>query len=191
MRDIDDAFAKEMKLSGIFGVYISQVVKNGAADKAGIKEGDILVRIDSSDVNKGSAVREQINRYRPGDNVELKVIRDGKERVFRAKLTGEEELIASLSADQTTVIFGARMRAASDETLKKVGLKHGVEVVDAGGGRINDAGIKPGFVITHIDGNKVVKIEDVEKIIRQSRRSVSIECVGPNGVTSYHALGLR
>ena len=87
MIDIDDTFAKEMKLSGIFGVYISQVVKDGAADKAGIKEGDVLIRIDSFDVNRVSAVQEQINRYRSGDNVELKVIRNGKERVFNAKLT--------------------------------------------------------------------------------------------------------
>lgn len=190
MKEIDDAFAKEMKLSGIFGVYIERIVKGGAAEKAGIKPGDVLVSIDSINVNSISAAQAQISRYRPGDKIEVKVIRNEKERIFRAELTGEEDLLATLTTEGSTVIFGAEIQNVSEEMLKERGLPHGVEVVSVGRGKFFDAGIKSGFIITYINDVKVERVEDIEKVIKQAKRSIIIEGVSSSGITSFYAIGL-
>ena len=70
MQNITDEFAKEKKLESLDGVYVAEVLPGGAADKAGVKSGDVLLKIDGAQVNGGSAVQEKINSYRPNDKVE-------------------------------------------------------------------------------------------------------------------------
>ena len=73
MQNITDEFAKEKKLESLDGVYVAEVLPGGAADKAGVKSGDVLLKIDGAQVNGGSAVQEKINSYRPNDKVELTI----------------------------------------------------------------------------------------------------------------------
>ena len=80
MQPVDEKIAKEMKLSSLNGVYIYEVSKNGAADKAGIKAGDVLVAIDSVKVTDGASVQEAVSRFSPGEKAMVTVIRDGKEK---------------------------------------------------------------------------------------------------------------
>ena len=61
------------------GIYVAEVVKNSPAENAGIKEGDILTKIDSQILNKMSDLRKYIYTKQPGDNVKIKYIRNGKE----------------------------------------------------------------------------------------------------------------
>ena len=88
MRPVDDKLAKEMKLSSPNGVYIVEVLKGSAADEAGIKEGDVIVAIDSVKTANASEVQEQVNRFHPGDRATMTVIRDGKEKVLEVTFKG-------------------------------------------------------------------------------------------------------
>ena len=82
MAPIDDKIAEDLKLSSRNGVYISEVSESGAADKAGIKAGDVLIAIDSTDIRSTSAVQEAVSRYSPGDKAVVTVIRDGRTMKF-------------------------------------------------------------------------------------------------------------
>lgn len=188
MQEIDDTFAKEMKLSTSNGVYIREVIKKGAADKAGIKVGDVLIRIDSAYVDKGSDVQEVINRFRPGEEISVTVIRDNKEKVLKVKLIGVDE-ITDPTGDGT-MFFGATISNASQESLAKVGLTSGVEVTYVGNGKLMSAGIEEGFIITYVNQNKVNVVDDVVKIAKKSKRSLLIEGVYPDGSIKYYAIGL-
>jgi len=79
MQDIDGDLAKEKGLSGTLGVYIAEVVRGGAAEIAGVREGDVLTAINGVNVNSGPAVQEQISKFRPKDRVNLRLIRAGKQ----------------------------------------------------------------------------------------------------------------
>lgn len=61
------------------GCYIVQVVNNGAADKAGLKEGDRIVKIDGTSISSSSEAKAVIQKHKPNDKVEIVVERDGKE----------------------------------------------------------------------------------------------------------------
>ncbi len=79
MVQIDDKIAKELKLSSVNGVYITEVVKGSAAEEAGVKAGDVLVGIGSVRISGSSSLQEAVNSYHPGDVTSVVVLRDSKE----------------------------------------------------------------------------------------------------------------
>lgn len=185
MQQIDDKIAKEMKLSSLNGVYIVEVSKNGAADKAGVKAKDVLVAIDSMKVTTTSSVQETVNKYRPGDKAVLTVIRDGKEKQLEVVFQGTVQENGTVNEDGEVAFYGSYIREASKETLEKLGLKHGVEIVNLGEGKLRDAGAVEGFVICYVNDQAVKTPKDVIDIVKKSKRAVFIEGRTPNGKTGY------
>ena len=82
MQNIDKNFSLQLKLSSEDGVYITGVVPGGNADKAGIRAGDVLLKIGSEPARDAEAVRELISSYRQGEKVDVTVSRRGRELVM-------------------------------------------------------------------------------------------------------------
>jgi len=78
MQEIDGELAKEKGIKDLKGVYIADLVKDGAADRAGVKISDQLTLVNGIPVNSGPAVQEQISKFRPGDKITTEIIRAGK-----------------------------------------------------------------------------------------------------------------
>lgn len=79
MTDITDSMAHQFNLKSMEGVYVAEVQPNSAADKGGIKVGDIITEINLNRVRNGAAVQEQMNRLRPGEQAVITVKRGGKQ----------------------------------------------------------------------------------------------------------------
>jgi Do/DeqQ family serine protease len=86
MQDVNDAIAKKLNLKSLDGVLVVGVSPNGVAGKEGIKEGDVITHINGMAISNGSALQEQITRYRPGQQIEIIVERDDKQRYFNIVL---------------------------------------------------------------------------------------------------------
>ena len=86
MLPINDEIAKELKLSSVNGVYITDMASDSAAAEAGIKVGDVVVEIGGSKVTGVSSVQELVNNFHPGDRAEVKVIRGGEALSFKVVL---------------------------------------------------------------------------------------------------------
>ena len=182
---------EEMKLSTSDGVYISEVVKGGAAEAAGVKEGDILLAIDGTKISKGTAVQELISQHSPGDKVELEISRDGKILRLKTTLIGEETQAMNAYNQQGNVnLFGAQLVPAPRAELEKLGLKAGVKVASVDKGKVRDAGIKAGFIITYVNNNPVASPQDVAAEVKKARRSLLIEGFDPDGNLYYYGIGL-
>ncbi len=190
MQPVDDKIAKEMKLSSVNGVYIVEVSEKGAADKAGIKKGDVLVAIDSLKVTDGASVQEIVSRFSPGDKAQLTVIRDGKEKVFEVTFQGTERENGAVADDGSVAFYGASIRTAPKETLKKYGLKQGVEIVELGPGKMRESGASEGFIILYVNDKPVKSPEEIIEIAKASKRAVFIEGVTASGRTGYFAFGI-
>lgn len=70
--------ARQLKLATISGVEVVSLLRNGAAEKAGLLPNDVILRVNSSVVNEANELQAQIAMFRPGDNVNLSVWRDGR-----------------------------------------------------------------------------------------------------------------
>ena len=79
MTDITDSMARQFNLESMDGVYVAEVQPNSAAEKGGIKVGDIITEINLNRVRNGAAVQEQMNRLRPGEQAVITVKRGGKQ----------------------------------------------------------------------------------------------------------------
>ena len=190
MQEIDDKIAEDLKLSSRNGVYIVEVSKSGAADVAGIKTGDVLIAIDSTTVTNAASVQEAVSRFSPGDEAEVTVIRDGKEKKIDVKFKGTAKENGTISDDGTVAFYGSSIKSASEDTLKKLGIKGGVEIVELGPGKLMEAGAVEGFVIQYVNDHPVKTPEDVIEVVKKSKRTVFIEGVTPSGKTGYFGFGV-
>ena len=189
MQPIDDKIADDLKLSSRNGVYIVEVSKSGAADAAGIKAGDVLVAIDSTTITNAASVQEAVSKFSPGDTAEVTVIRDGKEKKFDVKFKGTAKENGTKSDDGTVAFYGSSIKSASEDTLKKFGIRSGVEIVELGPGKLMEAGAVEGFVIQYVNDHPVKTPEDIIDVVKKSKRTVFIEGLTPSGKVGYFGFG--
>ncbi|MBL7983819.1 MAG: trypsin-like peptidase domain-containing protein [Flavobacteriales bacterium] len=190
--DVDPSLAKEIGLDRPRGVYVRGLTDGGAAADAGIKTGDVIVKVGNIDVNNVPQLQEQIGKFRPGDEVAVTVLRKGQQEVIDMKLRGREgatTVTAARTADRSTV-FGAEMQAATKEELTALRIENGVKVVSINGGKLRSTGIKEGFIITKVDQTRVREPKDVLQALEEKRGGVLIEGVYPNGQRAYYGLGV-
>ena len=189
MRQVTEDDQKELKLSSLDGVYIEEVSAGSTADKAGLKKGDVLIAIDGAKVTNMAFVQEKVNGYRPGDKVTLSIIRNGSARDVAAEFLGTTDENGVVASDGTVAFYGSKLRKAPKETLDKLGIKNGVEIVSVGPGKLLDAGASEGFVILYVNDQAVNTPDEVIEIAKKSRRAVYIEGVTAYGKASYFGFG--
>lgn len=190
MQPIDEKIADELKLSTLNGVYINEVSKGSAADKAGLKKGDVIVAIDSTKITDPSSVQASVGSYRPGDKALITVIRHSKTKVIEVEFKGTAAENGTVEEDGTVAFFGSKIQKASKETLKRYSLKKGVEIVSVGPGKLKDAGAVDGFIILYVNNQKVSSPQEVIDIVNKTDRAVFIEGLTPEGRSAYFGFGL-
>ena len=82
MTPVTEEIATNLKLSSVNGVYITDVMKDSAAESAGLKAGDVLVEIGNVKITTSASVQEAVNSFHPGDKTSVKAVRDGDELSF-------------------------------------------------------------------------------------------------------------
>jgi len=184
--------AGQRGLTVIQGAYVERVGENSAAKEAGIQEGDVILRVDDSEVRNPSDLIEAVGRKRPGDDVVVTYYRDGQERETTATLQNVYGEIARVTRDEreVTEMLGARFETVPEETLQQLNIEHGVRVAGLSRGLLGNAGIRQGFIITHIDNQEVHHPNDISSILEDKTGGVLIEGVTPDGTRAYYGLGL-
>ncbi|MBR1436762.1 MAG: trypsin-like peptidase domain-containing protein, partial [Bacteroidales bacterium] len=189
MSNVTDEIAKELKLSSTKGVYIHETLKGSAAEKAGIRKGDIITNIDGTEIATASALQEKVNSYHPGDKATFTILREGNVKTVEVELQGDAEATGTVDTDGSIAFYGSKIKTAPKEKLEALGLKSGVEVVSVGEGKMLSAGASEGFIILYVNDQAVSKAEEVVEIAKKSRRAVYIEGVTSSGRSSYFAFG--
>lgn len=191
MQELTDKLADEAGYRGdLKGVYVPEIMKDGAAYKGGMKAGDILLSIDGAETRSPSKVQEIVNRYRPGDEIAVRIFRNGEEKELKIKLLGRNSDIAMADSPQSMRIMGAIVEDAPKDRLKKLDLKGGVLVSQVDEGKFKDAGIKADMIITYVNQEPVSSARELADKIAGSTRSVLIEGVYPDGQVEYYAIGI-
>ena len=189
MGTVDKKIADEMKLSSVNGVYINEVLKGSAADKAGLRKNDVLVAIDGQKITDASSVQAKVSSYHPGDKAVIAYIRDGKQYETTVEFQAAAQQNGETDIDGSIAFYGARLKAASPETLKTLNLRSGVQIVSVGSGKMAEAGAMDNTIITHVNGSAVSSPEDVVAKAKKAARAVYIEGVDMNGRAFYFGFG--
>jgi Do/DeqQ family serine protease len=145
------------------GALVSQVMADSAAEKAGVKAGDIIRKVDGKSISNANDLRNTIGMKRGGDSVELEVLRDGRTRKIKAKL-GEQATPVQVSADQIHPgLEGAELETLDASSPQFEG-ETGVLVSSvAPGSPAAQRGLRPGDVITAVNRNRVNSLAEFQQ----------------------------
>jgi Do/DeqQ family serine protease len=190
--EVNSKNAKKLGLDSIRGVLVETVLEDGAASKAGIRDGAVILSVDGFAVNSPSELLEKIGLHRPGYKVKLEVVQNHKQKYHNAILTnkyGTTEL--SKKTDNNVALkLGAQFSNISNELKLKLGISHGQMVKELRPGLLKSAGIRNGFIIMKI-GNIIINSEkDITNAFQNVSGGILIEGVYPNGIRAYYGVGL-
>ncbi|MBO7082461.1 MAG: trypsin-like peptidase domain-containing protein [Bacteroidales bacterium] len=182
--EMNAKLAEKAGMKEIKGVYVAGITPDGAAEKAGLKQGDVLTRINGTEVNSVTQLLESVRQYRPGDEVKINVIRNGRPDTYKVKLLNESGSTEMVKRGESFFngTFGLVLQPVNKQELKRLGLNSGLKVVEIRQGPFQGAGVE-GFIITAIDGKAVASKADLESALASNRsRKTYIEGVYPNGM---------
>lgn len=194
IQDIDAKFAEEKRIKQLKGVYINGLTEKGAGEEAGIKIGDIVTKIENVTVTSTSELLEQIGKYRPSDKIYITIIRNDKEMVLPVTLKNKENSLGIIKKPEIykTAVnsLGAEFEELNTEEKLRYHINSGIKISKLQSGKLANAGIKEGFIITSIDKKKISSVKDIESMLENKSGGILIEGLYPNGIRAYYGFGL-
>ena len=167
------------------GVFITGIQEGSAAQAAGLMEGDIIQKIDNISLYSSAEFSERIARRRPGDNVELEFLRNGKLNKTVATLKNEEPAkdLNRASLEAIHEKLGARFENISDDLKDRYSLYGGVLVSEVKpGGFFDQLGIPAGTIIAFVNGVAMNDQRDIdEALIKAQNSMLQILGIAPDG----------
>lgn len=174
------------------GVLIAKIVEGGSADGI-LKENDVIIAINDKTVTRFTDLQEALQQYRPGDKVDVKIVRNKKEQVVEITLKNEQGTTKVLK-DADMEILGATFKPVSEELKKELNLGYGLQVTAVTEGKMSEAGIRKNFIILKANGQQMKSVEDLEAIMKTAVKSTEpvlwITGVYPSGKRGYYSVDL-
>jgi serine protease Do len=186
--DIDARLANEKGFTSYEGVFVSGVTDQGAAREAGIQEGDVIMSIAGEPVNSSSELQERISRFRPGDDVDVLVKRKNDRKHFKVTLRNRHGDTQIVRDDFT--LLGATFEAVSNEEKRILNIENGIKVARVDAGKLKDAGLNKGFIITHVNKKAINEVNDLRREIGNAKGGILVEGIYPNGELAYFVFGV-
>jgi S1-C subfamily serine protease len=175
VRSIDSDLAKEENLSLNEGAYIKgfgDAEERSAAKDAGIKPGDVVVKIDEAPIKSSTALIEYIGRKRPGDKITMTIDRKGKTLVFPVTLKNRKGNLETIKRETKDAIssLGVDLEDVDSKVLRKLDLENGVQVKSLERGKIEKyTDMRAGFIITRIDNIAVKSAKEAINILSKKK----------------------
>ena len=190
---MDEKTKQQVKdLGATEGVWVREVVEGGSA--AGIlEENDVIIGIDGKRVKNFAGLQEALAKHRPGDKVSVKVIRDKKEKNLEMLLKNEQGNTKVLK-NTGMEILGAAFREVPQELKRQLNLGTGIEVTGVSDGKMQEAGVRKGFIILKANGQSIKTVEQLEEVVKAAVRSTDqvlfLSGIFPSGKRANYAVDL-
>ena len=192
--DAEKEKGNEIDLGTMEGIFIAEIVEDGAAEDAGLKKGDVITHIDNQKVTKFGELTGIIAQKRPGDKITITYLRDKKKHSVSLTLKNEQgntHVVKNADMD----VLGADFRPINESQKKQLDINYGLEVIKVSGGKMKDAGIQKGFIIQRVNDTPMRTIEDLQEAIKDASRSADqvliVKGLFPTGKRGYFVVQLQ
>lgn len=186
---------KDKDIKTLNGALVTSIVEKSAAEKAGVKKGDVITEVNGVKVNSVPELQAQVGLYKPGDNISLQIIRENKPQTLKVLLKNLQGNTKLVTSDGTINSLGAKFKEVDTKVMKSLGLEYGLQIESLNAGKFNDSGIKPGYIIIKINNNPIQSEDDVkstyEEALKSNDKVLYIAGVYPNGKVTYYAVNLE
>lgn len=174
IQQITTELAKSFNVKPGHGIIVSQVSENSPAEKAGLRQGDIIIKFRGKKVEEVGRFRNQVALTSPGSREQLTIIRDGKQKklnVTIGKLTDDNKLAAADPSSQKTEEIGISVQTLTPQLAKQFNATpgEGVVVTEVQPGSIAAmGGIKTGMVILQVNNKPIKNAAAFKRAIKES-----------------------
>lgn len=171
IQDVSPELAESFGLKTPHGAIVSKVEKDGPADKGGLKEGDVIIGMNGTDIKKSGDMPMAVGGMAPGSKAKFKVVRDGKtidvNVTVGASEGSDDAAPAAKNKPVTADKLGLSVRPMTDEEKEKAGT-NGV-LVTKSGKPANEAGIREGDIIVNVNGRRIEAPSDINRAVGSSK----------------------
>ncbi|HUA38876.1 MAG TPA: DegQ family serine endoprotease [Candidatus Sulfopaludibacter sp.] len=174
IQEMTPDLAKQFGLSETKGVLISQVNKDSAAEKAGLKDGDVVIQYNGKDVNSVDALRNLVSSTLPGTKVRIQILRDGKTETLTATIGNQSATAAAPSQAGANLLsqLGLTVETLTPDLAKQynVNAEKGAVITDVNESSLASlAGLQTGDVIVEADHQPVASMDDLEQALAKAK----------------------
>ncbi len=198
IQEVEDKLARALDLNTRDGALVTKVVEDSPAEKAGIKEGDVIIRFNGELVKDPSHLKNIVSSTSPGTKSEVIIVRDGKEKTLKVVLEelqqDKEQFAANTNHDDRN--FGLQVQDLTPALAKQFGLdseQEGVIVTNVeASSAAYKAGIRVGDLITRVGKKNISSKREFKKMIKTAKKQGTILLlVKRNGVSRFYALDIE
>ena len=193
IQDVTQQVMNKLDLPNTEGVLVNGLSDGGAAYDAGIEVNDVILKVENINVNDVPELQEQIGKFKPGDKVKIIIRRDGETQLIEVTLrnqSGNTSIVDKRKMEAEATIHGAKLTDIEQNELSSLNISSGVKIESINKGKMQEAGLKKGFIITHIDKQPIQSKKQLIKILNNKKGGVLIEGKYPNGIKGYFGFGL-
>ena len=188
----DEIRNKQKELGATEGVQVTEIVEGGSSDGI-LKVDDVILELNGQKVKTMADLQGYLAKFRPGDKVKVKVLREKSEKEFTMTLKnaqGNTKVVKK--ADMQ--ILGAAFREVPEDLKKQLNLGYGVQVTGVTDGRMADSGIRKGFIILKANNKQLKTVQDLEDVMKAASQSpdqvLFMTGVYPSGKRANYAVDL-
>jgi serine protease Do len=175
IQDVDQGLAESFGLKRVAGALVSSVERGSPAEMAGLKPGDVIVRMDGHDIERSADLPANVAALVPGTSTKLEIVRDGTSKTVTVKVAELQPQLAEGKSDSgpNEGVIGLAVRPLEREERQSVGVSQGL-LVQGVSGNAALAGILPGDVIVAVNGAPVSKVEQLQRMVKNSGRRLAL-----------------
>lgn len=196
IQEITAELQKEKGLTTLQGAYIANVVQDGAAQKAGIKAGDVVTQIDNTPIKSSTDLQELIGRHRPGDTVTITVLRNGGLLTFTPQLTNKNGGTNIVEKNANASILGGQFCEVSEQLRQRLGVNYGLQIKSLDNGCLRKAGVPKDLIILKANNRRIQTEQDLNEVVENALQSsdqdkvLFLTGITPQGKILYFAINL-
>jgi serine protease Do len=175
VQTLDQSLADSFKLKSPNGALVAKVAPDSAAERAGIKVGDVILKFDGAPIVDAGQLSARVGAAAPGDKATLEIWRDGRSQSLSATIGNAAAAgsPADAGGGSAPARLGLSLRPLSPEERRQAGVSGGLIVEDADG-RAAEAGIQPGDVVLSVDGTPLQSVAQLRKMVQDHDRQIAL-----------------
>jgi serine protease Do len=186
IQNMTPELAESFGLDKSEGILVTEVSKDSPAEKAGLKQGDIILEMDNKKMETDTMLRNDVSMLSPGTRVKLLIFRDGKQQEKTATIASRPGTATERTepAQQPKERLGLQLQNLNKELVEQFGYPLGEGVIVSQvvpGSQADSEGIQPGDLIVSVDGKKVSSVDEFERVIGEVQKGKKVRMLVKHG----------